>query len=797
MNAATPGASNSSGPSFAGGAQQVVVEQIVQFHEDGAVASSSSGPDRVAPKELETGKDLTSNEISSVLARPILMTTFDWSASTGSLGELARIHLPADWFKQSMVKQKLANFKYLRCDFVVEVQINAQPFNAGALIGWFEPLADQQSARPSSVATLAGITGYPSTQWRCGEETALKLTIPFITPLSHIDLVTGLGTFGDFVLDIMSPLTGSADVTGAIWLWAENVKFEMPTGLTTRVNAQANTDWEVPTGCEVQQPAPVQVKEEKSAFSISSVMGAASKITGALSFIPSFTLFASAASVVLGATSKVAALFGWSKPLDDRFADPVTLATQRHMATYNGRSEAKVLALDAQNVVNVPTDLFRTTEDEMAINHIIRKEIFMDVFDWTAAKATGSLLWRWAVDPAACKKAANPLPSNTVAAYNTYLSYLSGLATLWRGTIKYHFKLIKTPFHSGRIQIAFIPGATLDTDITTVDFAQVYKQVYDIRQTTDIEFEVPFTWQAPWKVLYTSVTVRPYNLLLTSYDPAPTGIIIVTVLNSLRAPSTAADHIETLVFTSAGNDFQFAIPKMADSTALATRKNEIPAPTYTMNAQIGMYPCTEDMSEKPNTIGVGEFFVSLRQLLKRYILFDGVEPGGVQLPFIFRNAPGKVQDVVTPQNPFLWVSELYRFYAGSLRILYEVGTDVSVHKLTLVPGGEPDLQHTGYLPTRAAPVVLQAGRIEPVMEVSVPFYQQCKAMPTQVGNPRIVHETGMNAAPFTSILHNTGTQLTIPPFNTAYRSIGEDFSFGFLLGPPVTWKWPPGTPPIP
>ena len=166
------------GPSFAGPAGEVVTQQIVSFAEDGAVAEAGSKPNIISRVELTPGSDLTSNEISSVLARPILMSTFDWSASTGMLGELARIHLPRDWLSKAMVVQKLTGFRYLRCDFVVEVQINAQPFNAGALVGWFNPLAEQADQPPTSTATLAGVTGYPNVQWRCGEETALKLTIP-------------------------------------------------------------------------------------------------------------------------------------------------------------------------------------------------------------------------------------------------------------------------------------------------------------------------------------------------------------------------------------------------------------------------------------------------------------------------------------------------------------------------------------------------------------------------------------------------------------------------------------------
>ena len=50
--------------------------------------------------------------------------------------------------------------------------------------------------------------------------------------------------------------------------------------------------------------------------------------------------------------------------------------------------------------------------------------------------------------------------------FTTPLSYFSTMFKQWRGGFKFKFKFVKTEFHSGRIMVTFVPGATSPTNPT-------------------------------------------------------------------------------------------------------------------------------------------------------------------------------------------------------------------------------------------------------------------------------------------------------------------------------------------
>jgi hypothetical protein len=207
---ATASQGNEGGPGFAGSSTETKVQQITTFFEDGEVIETKPAP-LTRPSLLLDCHDLSENQITDVLSRPINVSNFVWSASSSALGVLAEVVCPQAFFEQPMIAQKLNGFRYASFDLCFEVQINAQPFNAGGLIGWFNPVQQQMTngtnRLPSSTATIAGITGYPNVMWFCGDSTAMRFTVPFIGPYSHFDMILRRGTMGSFVIDILSPLT--------------------------------------------------------------------------------------------------------------------------------------------------------------------------------------------------------------------------------------------------------------------------------------------------------------------------------------------------------------------------------------------------------------------------------------------------------------------------------------------------------------------------------------------------------------------------------------------------------------
>lgn len=810
MSSDPTGSQSGSGPSFAGASEMVHTQQLTTFVEDGDVTTGPIHSQRAPPGFESPARDLLPNEITDVLSRPVQLGTFDWTTLQSPMTELARFPFPNVFFNTLMYAQKLNGFRYARFDVELEIQVNNQPFNAGMFIAYFEPLARQIQYKPSSLATLQGISGYPKVYFRCGSETAVRFTIPFQPVLSHFDTVAKFGTMGDLVIKVVSPLTGSADADATIWMWASNISFEMPTGFPTLLpgptNAQAGEEpWVGPEGeavmSDLPDTTPVKKEEKKTPGPVTSILkglSLASSAVGAISLVtfPALTPFASAGTAIFAAGAAVAKIFGWSKPTDHNTPQLVQQTVGRHMANCAGDAKPKSFALDPENSTNLPLDVFGSAEDTMVISNLIRRYTIADVFSWTKDKNNGALLWKWPVCPSACLKSGITTIDDEVysASCNSYMSYLSNLARYWRGAIKYKFHFVKTPFHSGRMTIYWIPGATMLTDLSIVDRNMLYKRVVDLRTSTELEFVVPYTHNAHWRIQH-AAPQTPFDLQQITND-TPTGIVLVEVTNALRAPSTAADHFDTVVEVAAGDDFQFAYPELKLKTHVALGTAGVSPPSQTMNAQAGdlIYPSPIDTSLKPNSATIGEVFGSLRQLLKRYTrLQDTLFPYQEipTFPLVTSVGPTVAESVSVPQVSNLWVAMLYRYRSGSIKVL---------NFMEGLPGGlathriAPAVSATADGDLSLAPIIINSNTVEPAYELSIPFYQLWPALPTDVGQPRQATDTLIPVlGEYALVPFNEGTRLyseysPAVTSTTAFRSIGEDFSYGFPLGPPATFS---------
>lgn len=783
---------------------EVARQEVTVFSNEGATATAQHVEPSQEPNQMElAASDLLTNDVIGFLERPILYETVDWNSTTAAGTRIASTQFPRDWLSKPMIREKLAGFMYLRCDFEYTVQVNAQPFNAGRLLIVYEPLNLQLTEQPSSIHHFGGLTGYRHVDLDLAVSTAATLEVPYHPIMSHHDLVRGNGTQGRVGVYVYSPLTGLSEVDFTVWIKAKNVRVEMPTGLPlhaavpplTRGVAEANLS-----------------AEKKRPGNIETISRVAGKVAKMASGIPGIGGIATAGAVVADAVAGVASLFGWSKPADPEFPTKVEVGYGRYTANANGDSKSKSLALDARNAVQVATELANTSEDEMAIKTIISRPVFLSRFAMLGSESAGSLLFDFPVCPTACEKEAVGTmldPVQGVIHNNTYLSYLSNLFTAYRGGLKYTFKIVKTAFHSGRIEIVFVPGASRVTDPSTVDKSKVYRAIYDLRETSEIEFEVPFIWNTPWK----SIRQSPEpNLIPLSYTE-PTGYIYVFVVNALRNPSTCADHIDFIVEVSAADDFQFAGPmryRMGNETSniAILRANEFAGPISSGTAQADFIPMRKSEYSQ-NAHGAGEVIESLRFLLKRYTSaeFVYVNPLTIYQPSWEGTTANKENLLTQKQDDFTWIMQLFRFMTGSMRLaIMPPNGENFVHGYTVSAEG------FGMTPVDALTHLKQRGNVyqfpvvEPFLEISVPFYQQTPAIPTPLGRPG--NESSLTNGFFDSVPYNQGTSVTVSDATTGQirttaqlattvvlRALGEDFSFSYLVGPPRTGIFYPPTPP--
>jgi hypothetical protein len=542
-----------------------IKSEVVTFFEDGEVATVPSGNVRPEPFYLKPAEDTLENSVIGFLSRPIEQQNLLWNLADVKGTQVGNnLDLPAAWMQNSMISEKLAGIRFIRCKFRVKIQFNAQKFNAGMLVAFFEPLASQQSFRPSNAAHFGGITGYDPVFLDISDSTSMELLVPFCANVTHYDMITGDGLAGQVRIYVYSQLTGGTDsIDGTMWVTAEDVDVQMATGVSALPRAFAQSGLTSGAGAGITSSraagnsTQISPDNEKSAGSVEALARKIGSVASSASSVPVVSIPARTLSYVADAAAGVASIFGWSRPTDDSFATPMVPCYIKNFTNFNGDSKSKVLALDARNEVRTPCDVFGTEVDEMSFAHILRKKSWMTFFSIDKTAVANQVVWKWPVTPDACLR----VPVGTHAyKLNTYLSYHAENFYSWRGGINYHFKVVKSQFHTCRIRVSYVSGLLYNSSLTTIDINRVYSRIYDIRDLTEFEFVVPYVYNAPWASLNSALggEISPYT------DTVPTGVVLVEVINALRCPDTCAPNIEFIVSTSAAEDFQFAIPTQSD-----------------------------------------------------------------------------------------------------------------------------------------------------------------------------------------------------------------------------------------
>jgi hypothetical protein len=438
--------------------------QTVSFNEDGSVATLELNTITPMQDYLLGANDSLTNDIKGFLSRPVPIGNIVWKETDGPGTDIfepnldapanSGYDLPDTWLSIPMIDQKIQGFSFLRCSFKVRLQFNAQPFNAGRVILYFYPFANNFSENTSVTITstvhFGGITGYRHVDLDLSTATSAELTIPYIGLVSHHNLVHNKSSMGRVRCVVYSKLTSGASETqttvdGTVWVHAEDIDLQMPTGVNQltsprRVTAHANDK-------EKQQPAK---------GTIETLANATSSICEQVGRIPGLAEMANGVRWVSDFVGGVAGIFGWSRPTDPSFSTLVQPSYVRHMANFNGDAKSKPMGLDARNEIETPLASFTTNDDEMSMAAVLSRPVFIDRFSMSQSQVSGTNLWRWPVTPSACTKSvAGPGYAPGTIFHHTFLSYLARLFKFWRGTLNYHFKVVKTSFHSGRIRVFF------------------------------------------------------------------------------------------------------------------------------------------------------------------------------------------------------------------------------------------------------------------------------------------------------------------------------------------------------
>lgn len=645
---------------------------------------------------------------------------------------------------------------------------------------------------------MVSLTGCPHVEIDLSQGTTATLRVPYSSPLSYFNMVTGEGYWGKLYIKVYSPLgdvSGSGQLDNTLWFNFANPQLAFPTG-TAQTTSSVN-------------PVAQVGNEEKAAESTRSFSTAAAKLADSLRSVPH--IFALETITVPAAwasdkASEILKLFGLSKIESSNVPNYIKQSPAKFMPNSDGCNMSHKLSLLHNNAIELMPDMVPEAMDEMALAHLISTPTYYTHFSWSTTQTVGTELYTDNVHPMWYSQVNTA--DNTTSP--TMLMFTTSAFAFWRGSIVYTFKFVKTKFHSGRCRIFFQPGS-LDFDSPNSNYN--YSQVVDIRSEDVVRFEVPFVSTKPWNRVADKTR---YNIL---------GVVHVEVLNDLRATSTVPSSIDVLVEVSGGKDFELAAPTspflnpVYITPSSSTQSINRLINRLTAKAQVGEEVPRED--EQSNSINAdqlgekidfgswalnlamhGEKCLSLRQLIKRSSDTASVtltDPGSICIfpfaPNLNYSRTSNGTPVTRPRSFLDHFANLYTFWRGSVNL--KIFSTAMLTQRTSVEAvlsfasdatGQETLPSQTTLVSTTIPVVASAHSspvqvvfqdLEGCIDITCPFYSSTHMSPVSDYTFNNTNCTLNMYPPYLVVVNNlpAGTY-------TIFRACADDYQLGYLIGPP-------------
>lgn len=757
---------------------------------------------RLDSRILDSLRSGSVQTITDFLSRPVLYTSGTFATTNIANTQVLGMRIPQDPLSYPIWADKIKGSGGFRGDLHVKLQLNGNRFQQGRyMITWCPSggAASFEGWDRMHRATLVETTQLPHVEVDISCDTEATLVIPHVTVQGWAALTTaGGGTFGGMNgwvrLMTYSPLvspTGSSVCGWTMFLHWENVEFAMP--LVPQANTRIKSRVRRRVG-----PADAEQKSQGMG-PLEAAFSSISLVAGKLGGIPLLSSVAHPVSWASDLAASVSGAFGWSRPHNSEHGQiMVPYNNAVRMTNVDVADSSTKLGYFDRNQLEDVVGFSGTDMDEMSLAYVQSISAFTQSISWNLTDAPYTRL----AELFCCPRDyyTTTVQGGVNITHMSPVCFVSTFFSLYRGSLRFTFKLVKTEFHSGRLQISFFPTDPIfgtQTSPNVPDCAYLHREIIDIRDKTEFTFIAPWTSFSQYKSM--NGTDRHY------------GRVLVDVLDQLVAPSSVSPSITMLIEISGADDLEFAQPGVPTwSTCL----QYVP--------QAGGNTClivSEDIgqSERQNTGAsaracIGERVTSFRQIVKRFSTF--LKPGtagwnatATRLYVLPYGNPVSVSDsalaVTSPTQRgdlITAVSCCYAVMRGSVRLKFVEATGTTLTKVIIgsyaksVTGVDLNIAAwntattDSFLPNRTQAYFRTD--IGGVPEVEVPFYNRFHSVATadtlmtdKTTNPVFAY-SGNGTAPRQIITYDPMAVPAIDPY--VYRAAGEDFSLGlFVSVPPV------------
>nr|ULG00034.1 MAG: hypothetical protein [Marnaviridae sp.] len=561
-----------------------------------------------APEELRLGTTLDPTadsmimraSLSNFLSRPARIFAYTWTENQ-TPGVKTAFSPWYEFFRLSPIKNKLANFGMIRCKLHVKFTINASQFYYGSLGAFYEPCTGfrRDTTGPNTIPEGRQILLSQQPHVWLDPQTIsnAEMELPFLYPQNFLltkdaDIFTDMGLFN---IVQFAALRSANGVT------------------TTGVNIIAYA-WA--TDVEVTGASSIAVMQSKKEYlhdgQISGPASTVAKVASRLKDIPVIGPFATGAEVISGAVANISSYFGYTNIPNVSDVQPVKQVSFHTLASAAISEPMNKLSLQPKQEISI-SNVHKgdPMADQLFISNFCARESFLGGTLWATGDAENKILFTVAVTPELYYKSTG---TSRYTMFHTPMSYAAKMFQYWRGDLIFRFKIIRTQYHRGRLNLAWDVNKLGANSMPAVGDPTVQNIVIDLDESDTFEVRVP--WMRPELFLTLADNGAVPGGPFWSNGPTPNfttncnGMLQLRVVNRLTAPEASSD-VDVLVFVRAADNLEFAGPTDLPQTfTMATLQSKKEYTQLAMDT-----PSASD----PRTYleAFGERIVSFRELLHR------------------------------------------------------------------------------------------------------------------------------------------------------------------------------------
>lgn len=512
----------------------------------------------VVPLLAET-KVSDNQDIKQFLARPVLLRSGVITSASASGSLIRAMAVPSEMiYTNSVTSEKVKGFTAFRGTMVLRVIVNANRFSLGRIRLSYMPAATINKAYPNNrLQTLTQITALPGVELDIAGQSEAVLRIPFNHPFLFYDLTTSAANThnsGAVYLHIYSAIDsgGGNDPEYQIYSHFEDVVLEIPAYKFQmgRSKGVRNIVASVGEAMDAEAQGPLT----SLADTVSSTANFVSEL-----HIPIISDVASSVGWFSDIIGSVASIFGWSKPALESELVRMVPDPYVDMNHFNGNSISRKLAYSKSNKVLPVTGVSYTDLDETTIKGFAATFAFYNSFTLAEVDTIGALTYVTKVVPDTFQTTSAVGATGSNCVFKTPLAFCATPFGMWRGSIKFKLKFVKSQFHTGRVAVCLFPSPSLDNTGNIPGYSStsyVMREIVDLQSTSEMEFTVPY------------LSYKPYSNLSSNIDRS-TGatLLCIYVVNPLRAIADCAVSIQVLVEVAGGDDIEFIGVNFNDLTS--------------------------------------------------------------------------------------------------------------------------------------------------------------------------------------------------------------------------------------